>query len=123
MGLTRDQIRERLKHVQKDITGTRADYFAAAVPERVKRNILAILVSSDGTDGTITIDKKSEAGAYAEIFKAVQIVAKANVWLPIDSNFSLEDPIVVLEGGTNIAGTASSGRTFPTTIIYYDDEL
>jgi len=122
MALTKDQIRERLKYVQKDITGTRADYFAAAISERIKRNILGILISGDGTARTITFEKKTEAAAYESIFKSVQIPATGNVWLPVDSNYSLEDPILVLEGGTNIAGTASAG-TLPTTIIYYDDEL
>lgn len=125
MGLTRDQIRERLKFKDVDIATTRTAVFAAVVPERVKRNIIAIVLIGDGSVRTVEIEKLKDGGDptkdadFTMIFDDYNVPANDNAWIP--PQYDLERPIIVLEGGTNLYLKASSA--IAGTVIYWDDEL
>jgi len=120
MVLTRDQIRERLKFKDVDIGTTRTKVFDAVVPERVKRNIVAIVLIADATNRTVEIEKLEEDGTtYTMIFDDYNVVANSNAWIP--PQYDLERPIIVLEGGTNLYLKATSA--IAGTVIYHDDEL
>jgi len=120
MVLTRDQIRERLKFKDVDIGTTRTKVFDAVVPERVKRNIVAIVLIADATNRTVEIEKLEEDGTtYTMIFDDYNVAANSNAWIP--PQYDLERPIIVLEGGTNLYLKATSA--IAGTVIYHDDEL
>jgi len=126
MGLTRDEIRERLKYAQLTLSDSRQNIFTSDVPERVKRNIVAIYVMTDETLRYVEIEKQLEDDTWEMIFDNVPIdVATGNeqgmVQLP-KGHVNIEDPIVVLEGGTNLSFIASAGAP-EVTVLYWDDEL
>jgi len=103
-----------------NIGTSRTAVFGTVVPERIKRNILAIVLISDGTDRTVEIEKLEEDGTtYTMIFDDYR-TGTTNSWIP-PSGFDIENPVILLEGGTNLYLKASSA--IPATVIYYDDEL
>jgi len=126
MGLTRDQIRERLKYAQLTLSTSRQNIFSSDIAERVKRNIVAIFIMTDATLRTVEIEKVKEDDTYDMIFDAVSIdiatgTRQGIVQLP-EKAYDIENPILVLEGGTNLSFIASLGAP-EVTVLYWDDEL
>ena len=121
MALTRDQIRERLKYAQLTLSGTMASIFSSDVAERAKRNIVLIWMNGDGTARTVNVEKVKEDDTWDMIFKAVHVPATDDIEIP-KSGFDIENPIIVLEGGTNLSFIASAGTPY-VTVVWYDDEL
>ena len=120
--LTRQEIMERLSYAQLDITDERGNFFDEDVPERTMRNIVAIILFGDGTASrTVNIEKVEEDDTYDMIFDHVP-VAPANVVQLPPADYDIQNPIVVLEGGTNISAVASAGTPY-ATLIYWDTEL
>ena len=119
--MDRREILERLQVDTIDITTTRADVWSSNVDEGKFRYIVAIVLIGDGSASTtVTIEKKEEDGSYTTKFKNVPI-APADVRF-IPERFDVENPILALEGGTNLAFTASSGTPY-ASVIYYDDMI
>jgi len=121
MGLTRDQIRERLKYAQLTLSTSRQNLWTSDIPERVKRNIVLIRLNGDGTARTVEIEKVEEDDTYDMIFDNVNVPAASDIEIP-SSGYDIENPIIVLEGGTNLSFIASAGAP-EVTVIYWDDEL
>jgi len=121
MGLTEDQIRERIKYAQLTLSTSRQNLWTSDIPERVKRNIVKIYIFGDGTDRTVEIEKVEEDDTYDMIFDNVHVGATSNVELP-SGKIAYKEPILVLEGGTNLSFIASAGAP-EVTVIYWDDEL
>lgn len=121
MGLTRDQIRERLKYAQLTLSTGRANIFSSDVPEEVKRNIVLIRLHGDGTARTVNIEKVEEDDTWEMIFDTLNVPASTDEEIP-KSGYDIENPILVLEGGTNLSFIASAGAP-EVTVIYWDDEL
>jgi len=126
MALTRDQIRERLLYAQLTLSGSDQNIFSSDVAERVKRNIVAIFIMTDATLRYVEISKVKEDDTLDMIFDNVPIdIATGNeqgmVQIP-KGHYDIEDPILVLEGGTNLSFKASGGVP-EVTVLYWDDEL
>lgn len=121
MGLTRDQIRERLKYAQLTLSTSRQNIFSSDISEYVKRNIVLIRLNGDGTARTVEIEKVEEDDTYEMIFDGVNVPASTDEEIP-KSGYDIENPVVVLEGGTNLSFIASAGAP-EVTVIYWDDEL
>jgi len=126
MGLTRDQIRERLQYAQLTVSNARQNIFTADVAERIKRNIVAIFIMTDATLRTVEIEKQKEDDTWDMIFDAVPIDVATGpeqgiLQIP-KGHYDIEDPIIVLEGGTNLSFIASAGAP-EVTVLYWDDEL
>lgn len=126
MGLTRDQIRERLKYAQLTVSNARQNLFSSDIPEEVKRNIVAIFLNTDATLRYVEIEKVEEDDTWEMIFDNVSVdVATGNLGgitqLPKGA-YDIENPIIVLEGGTNLSFIAGAGAP-EVTVIYWDDEL
>ena len=120
--LTRQEIMERLSYAQLDITNARGNFFDDDVPERMMRNIVAIIIIGDGTASrTVNVEKVEEDDTWDMIFDSVPVPPAAIVQLP-PADYDIENPIVVLEGGTNISAVASAGTPY-ATLIYWDTEL
>jgi hypothetical protein len=122
--VTRDQVRERLKFAQLTLSTSRQNIFSSDVPERVKRNIVAIILTTDGTLRYVEIEKVKEDGTY-EMFLdnvPVDVATGPHGIVQLPNNYDIENPILVLEGGTNLSFISSAGAP-ECTVIYWDDEL
>jgi len=124
MGLTRDQIRERLKYAQLTLSTSRQNIFSSDIPERAKRNIVAILIMTDGTLRYVEVEKVKEDDTYDMILDNVPVDVGTGVWgiVAFPHNYDIENPILVLEGGTNLSFISSAGAP-EVTVIYWDDEI
>jgi hypothetical protein len=124
MALTRDQIRERLKYAQLTLSNARQNIFASDIAERIKRNIVAIILTTDGTLRYVEIEKVKEDDTYDMFLDNVPVDVATGPYgvVQIPNNYDIENPILVLEGGTNLSFIASAGAP-ECTALYYDDEL
>jgi hypothetical protein len=122
MVLTKEEIRERLQTDSVTI-GTSRTALTEAVPESKMRYIVAIILIGDGTASrTVDIEKLEEDGTtYTMKFNDVP-VAPADV-RQLPTNYDIENPILVLEGGTTPYGTVSAGSGLNATIVYWDSEI
>ena len=116
-------IRQRLRHVYKEITTTtETDIFSSNVPEHKMRNIVKIILEGNGSStAVVTISKKKEDGTYEVIIPNINVAAPEHKEIP--QSYSIEDPIIVLEGGTNLAAKLVSGTSVHLTVIYWDSEV
>jgi septum formation topological specificity factor MinE len=124
MALTRDQIRERLKYAQLTLSNARQNIFASDIAERIKRNIVAIILTTDGTLRYVEIEKVKEDDTYDMFLDnvPVDVATGPQGIVQIPNNYDIENPILVLEGGTNLSFIASAGAP-ECTVYYWDDEL
>ena len=118
--LTREQIIDRLKIRQTTLSTTRASLFPAAVPENKIRYIVGIWINGDGTSRTVEIEKTEEDGTHTMLFDNVPIPPADQVPIPEGWNFNIENPLMRLEGGTNLTGISSAGSP-EATCIYFDN--
>jgi hypothetical protein len=118
--LTKDEIRERIRYVHLTIGSSLSNFFANDVARRVKRYIVAIVIYGDGVASrTVEIEKVKQDGTYEMIFDNVPVSPAGEVWIP--PTYDIENPIIMLEGGTNLAAVASAAGP-EATVIYWDDE-
>lgn len=115
-------IRERLQAKDVAIGTSDTDAFSSNVPEKAMRNIVAIFLIGDGSASTtVDIKKKGESGSYTVLFNDVPVSPAEIKPIPPQS-YNLENPIVVLEGGTNLGLKAASGSPH-ATVVYWDSEI
>jgi len=120
--LTKQEIRERLRYAQLTIGTSRANFWTSDVPERKIRYVVAIFLFGDATaTRTVEIEKVKEDDTYDMIFDNIGVAPTEKVQLPIGS-YSIEDPIIALEGGTNLSAIADAGAP-EATVIYFDDDI
>jgi len=124
--LTREQIMERLKYAQLTLSTSRQNIFGSDIAERKKCYIVAIFIMTDATLRYVEIEKQKEDDTWEMIFDNVPIdVATGNeqgvLQLP-KSGYDIENPILMLEGGTNLSFISSAGAP-EVTILYWEDEL
>lgn len=116
MMLTPIEIAQRLKYAYKQASTSRADVFSSAVPSGKTRNIVFIFASGDMTNNDkITIEKKDSGGSYSTIM-TLNVTSTGNAQVGSDN---LQNPIITLASGENIAITSSTG-TPDVTIVYWD---
>jgi hypothetical protein len=126
--LTKEQIMERLNYATATADTTRGSVFSADVPSDKIRYIVAIFLIGDRTtSNAVTIEKLKSGHAtppvsdnYETIFNSVPI-APTDV-RPIPPTFDIENPIIVLEGGSNLSVVATS-KGPNVTVIYWDNEI
>lgn len=121
MGLTREQIMERLQTDHINVLPSRTPLFAA-VPERIIRYVVGIFISGDGVASrTLDIEKLEEDGTYTMKFRGIPVAPADHRELP-ESGYDVENPIVTCEGGTRLYGTAS-GNTLYVTVEHWDSDI
>lgn len=119
MRLTKAELRERVQTEQKWITTSRTDLFNS-VPERKIRYVVAIVMSGDSAVRRARIEKLEEDGTtYTAKFDKVPVPADD---IQVLGNYNIEDPLMVLEGGTKLVGSVD-GNSISVTTIYYDDDI
>lgn len=121
--VTREEIMERLKTESVTI-GTTRTALTAAVSERKMRFIVLIRLHGDGVASrTVDIEKLEEDGTtYTMKFNDVP-VSPADVREIPESDWDIDKPILVLEGGTRPYGTVSAGVGLNCTIVYWDSDI
>ena len=124
--LTKQEIRDRLRYAQLTIGTSRANFFAEDIPERKMRYIVAIFIFGDATaTRLVEIEKLKDGHAdppvaadYDMIFDNIGVAPTEKIQLPKDK-YDIEDPIITLEGGANLAAVADAGAP-EATVIYWD---
>lgn len=120
--ISREEIRQRLKTESVTIATTRTP-LTDAVEERKMRYIVLIRLHGDGVASrTVDIEKLEEDGTYTMKFNDVP-VAPADVREIPEGGWDIENPILVLEGGTRPYGTVNAGAGLNCTIIYWDSDV
>ena len=126
--LTRKQIMERLQTDSVTIGITRTA-LTAAVPDRKMRFIVKIMLHGDGVASrTVDIEKLKKDGDptdpadFTMKFDDVP-VAPADVRDIPEGSYDVENPILVLEGGTRPYGIVSGGAGLNATILYWDSVI
>jgi len=101
----------------------------AAVPDRKMRFIVKMVLHGDGvTSRTVDIEKLKKDGTptvdadFTMKFNDVP-VAPADVRNIPEGSYDLENPILVLEGGTRPYGRVSAGAGLNVTTIYWDNDV
>ena len=115
----KELIRQKLRNLQKWITTTTVtDIFSSNVPEDKMRYIVAIFLIGKDTTAVVNIKKKKEDGTYEDIFPNINVAASE--FKPIPPTYDIENPIIPLEGGTNLAANLVSGTSVSITVLYWD---
>jgi hypothetical protein len=121
--LTREQIMERLKADSVTLGTSDTDFWSSAVPESKMRYIVLIQLHGDGVASrTVDIEKKEETGSYTVKFDDIPVSPADTVPLP-PHGYDIENPILVLEGGANLAGKVSAGSGLNATVVYWDNDI
>jgi len=125
---TQEQIMERLQTDSVPIETTRTP-LTDAIPDRKMRFIVKIMLHGDGVASrTVDIEKLKKGGDPAEDadftmkFNDVP-VAPADVRNIPEGSHDLENPVLVLEGGTQLYGRVSAGAGLNVTILYWDSDI
>lgn len=120
--LTKEEIRERIRYAQLTIGTSRANFWSDDVPERKIRYVVAIFIFGDATaTRLVEIEKVKEDDTYEMIFDNIGVAPTEKVPIPKDQ-YNIEDPILVLEGGTNLSAVADAGAP-EATVIYWDSDI
>jgi len=125
MGLTKQEIRERLKTVEKWVT-TSWTAIGDAVSDDEFRYVVAIWINGDmQATRTIEFSKLAKGGSVpgdlSSLWSPIPIAPADFRQIP-EGSYSLEDPITVLEGGTRLYAKVD-GNSVNVTVNYWDTEL
>ena len=113
---------EKLKHATAWVTTTTTNIFSSDVPNRKIRYILKIIITGDQvTSRVLDLYKVKRDNTTEDFIKNINVAAPAYIEIP-QGEYDPRKPILVLEGGTNLAGKVS-GNSVSVTVIYYDDVL
>jgi len=132
--LTKQEIRDRIRVKSVWLMPSRTPFFAstdehmggtAATPtltERYIRYIVSLLFQGNAIKAqSAKIEKYEEDGSYTVKWSDIQIQPSAMPQIP-EGSYNIEDPIIVLEGGTNLYGHVN-GNSINLTITYWDNDV
>lgn len=124
----KSQIRGKLETESTWITSTDptapTDVFSSDVDEDQMRYIVLVYVPGQMSESvTIELLQKEEDGSYSTKFCPIPVAPADTKQLP-EGSYSIEDPVVVLEGGTNLSGAVDvTGSSLNVTVNYWDHEV
>lgn len=111
----KETIRERLRIRQVVATASGVSLFTDAVPSNKIRYIIALVATASSND-TLSISK----GATT-LFADIPVQSTAVTQLP-QGAYSIEDPVITLEGGANLTLTTGTGEV-NVSVIYWDNDV
>jgi len=115
--------KQELQTEAKVIGTSITDLFDSNVSEHKMRYLVSIMLLGDGVASRVVdIYKKEEDGTYTPKFPMIPLAPADSPTIP-KCGFDLENPILVLEGGTNLAGKVNAGAGVSLVLSYYDDEI
>jgi len=119
--MNRKDILDRLQTDVFTATTSGANAWDSDIPEHKTRYIVALLLIGDGVASrTVDIEKVEEDDSTTSKFPAVPVPPADVVQIP-PSGYDVRNPILVLEGGTNLKGTVNAGDGVKVVVIYWDD--
>jgi len=125
MGLTKQEIRERLKTVEQWVT-TSWTAIGDAVSDDEFRYIVAIWINGDmQATRTIEFSKLAKDGSVPDDLSGLWSpipIAPADFRQIPKGSYSIEDPITRLEGGTRLYAKVD-GNSVNVTVNYWDTGL
>jgi len=96
---------------------------SAAVPtlvERYLRFVISLLFQGNAiVHQSMKIEKLDENGVYHVKWPDLQIAPAAMPQIP-EGSYDIENPVIVLEGGTNLYGQVN-GNSIAVTLTYWDN--
>jgi len=133
--LKKGEIRERLRVKSVWLKTDRTPFFTAteehmttdtlgnpALVQRYIRYIVSLLFQGNAIQAqSVKVEKYREDGTYEVKWSDLQIQPAAMPQIPVGA-YDIEDPIISLEGGTNLYGKVS-GNSINLTVTYWDNEL
>lgn len=134
MPVSKEDIRARLKVGSVWITSLDHDdptmFFTANVPERKMRYIVMLFVPGDLSATTrIELLQRNEGTgtpvvyAYETKFCPIPIAAADTLQIP-EGGYSIEDPVLTLEGGTNLGASIDTvGTSLNLTCVFWDSDI
>jgi hypothetical protein len=128
MVLTKEEIWGRLQTDSRWITSidrtAPTNFFAAAVAERQFRYIVAIWISGNMNVTTNIEFYKVEEDATLTTKWSPIPVAPADFRQIPEGSYSVEDPVLTLEGGTNVAANVDvRGLSLNVSMTYWDWDI
>jgi len=128
-------IRERIRVKSVWLMPERTPFFTAtdehmttdtlgnpALVEQYIRYIVSLLFQGNAIQAqSAKIEKYKEDGSYEVKWSDIQIQPAAMPQIP-EGSYNIEDPIISLEGGTNLYGHVN-GNSINLTITYWDNEI
>lgn len=120
MGLTKQEIWERIRTSCVWVTGVRTPLFAA-VPERQWRYVVAMFISGNLQQTTaISFEKLEEDATYTMEFSPIPVAPADFRQIP-EGQYDIEHPIGSYEGGTRLYGvTDMASLSLNVTVKYWD---
>ena len=129
MVLGKEEIWERIRVKSVWLMPARTPFFVAGeehmqavanvLVERYMRYIISMLFQGNAiVHQSAKIEKYKEDGTYEVNWSDVQIAPAAMPQIP-EGAYDIENPIIVLEGGTNLYGHVNS-NSINLTITYWD---
>ena len=121
MVLDKEELRQRVRIQDVWLGIARTAMLAAAVPEGKMRFVLMITLTGDTQQNrNVQIEKLEEDASYTMKWSNVPVAAAAMVH--IMPNYDIEQPVIVLQGGSNLYGRVS-GNSLQSIVHYIDDEI
>lgn len=121
MVLTKEEIREIIRNYEVWLTEDRVAMLPAVVDESRNRFIVQITFTGDQqVNRTADIEKLEEDASYTMKFSNIPIAPAAMVNLA--PNEDIEQPILVMHGGSQLYGSVS-GNSLQVMTRYWDDEV
>jgi len=132
MVLGKEEIRDRLRVKSVWLTSAKTPFFEAGeehmsatadtLAERYIRYIVCLLFQGNATKAqSAKIEKVDENGSYIVKWSDIQIQPSAMPQIPSGA-YSIEDPIITLEGGTNLYGHVN-GNSINLSVTFWDSEI
>ncbi len=113
-------MKEEIRYAHKWVTTDLADIFASDVPDKKIRYVLKIIITGDQQAArVIDLYKRKRDDTTAPFVLNVNVEAPEYKEIP-QGVYDPEKPILVLEGGTNLAAKVS-GNSLSVTVVYRDD--
>ena len=118
-------IYERLRFAYQRPVDAETAVFSASVPDNKIRNIVLLLISgTPKSNDTVTFEKFVPATSTVSTILTVPAASGVTILHQIPETYHVKDPIIVLEGGTNLLTTtgATSGDLY-LTVVYWDNDV
>jgi len=116
---------DRLQTRSTWVLTSRTALFAAVVPEPRIRYVVAIWIEGNVQQSLdLKFEKLKEDGTYEEKWSPIPVAPSNFIQIP-EGSYSVEDPVVTFEGGTNFYGKVggAEGVSINVTVNYWDSEI
>lgn len=116
----RRRVIGRLKTDVFTATTGGANAWSSDISENTIRNIVGMWMVGDNTgDRRVTIEKVEEDDTTTDKFPSIPVATDG--FVAVHTTYDLFNPILRLEGGTNLKGTVDGGTGVDVILNYWDE--